>query len=735
MKFIYRYSTGLAAISLMLPASAATVYSNLQNIAIPADFDGVYLNLNPSSGSYIVTTPNDAGTNWDMNAYFGYDGGPVVATTPTLQPVRTAASDSAALANLAVGATVNVSSLYYDATYGGTGFGISDTHLGTTFTAGAEGYIGFKLDLNNSSPASPLWSYGWMRVTFTDSTGSAVIKDWAYDNSGAAIVVGRVQESVVDGTHNLVTLSPQGSESFTLSSVLANSSGSITDSVLKTGAGTTILSATNTYSGSTTVTGGTLGLDYSTNNTSKLSDSAALVLGGGTVNLTGGSHTEVVLSTTINAGASAVTRASGTAVLELNTITRNAGGTIDFGAGSIATTDTTNTNGILGPWATINGSDWAKNSTNGADGPITAYTAYTDVTRLSSGTKVISDGSSSNVRIVDGTGTAANITLGASTTTSTTTINTLNQSATGGTVTIDPAGQTLAVNGILVGSGASGLTIGNGTNNGTLMSATAGGELVLSNFSTNGLTINSVVANNSSATALTKSGTGTVTLNGSNTYSGNTTINAGTLALGASASIANSPVINVQAGATLNVSAVTGGWTVQGSGTSARQTLTGSGGVTGATTIGSYGTHAPGGVGVVGTQSFSGDLHYASGSIFAWDLNANSTSMGFDMVGAGGAISVDTTSTVFQVVFGTDVNLSNAFWSTPYITQTWSMASIFGQAFASGYFGSVEVVGRDMTHVGSFSINGTNLTFTAVPEPTGALAGLLLAAGLLRRRR
>lgn len=36
---------------------------------------------------------------------------------------------------------------------------------------------------------------------------------------------------------------------------------------------------------------------------------------------------------------------------------------------------------------------------------------------------------------------------------------------------------------------------------------------------------------------------------------------------------------------------------------------------------------------------------------------------------------------------------------------------------------------------GYSTINGTSLTWTAVPEPTTAFAGILLGAGLLRRRR
>jgi len=36
---------------------------------------------------------------------------------------------------------------------------------------------------------------------------------------------------------------------------------------------------------------------------------------------------------------------------------------------------------------------------------------------------------------------------------------------------------------------------------------------------------------------------------------------------------------------------------------------------------------------------------------------------------------------------------------------------------------------------GRTTISNTSLIYTTVPEPTSALAGLLLGAGLLRRRR
>jgi hypothetical protein len=164
--------------------------------------------------------------------------------------------------------------------------------------------------------------------------------------------------------------------------------------------------------------------------------------------------------------------------------------------------------------------------------------------------------------------------------------------------------------------------------------------------------------------------------------------------------------------------------------------LTGSGTVGGATTINSGGTHNAGDpavAGGVGSQAFSSSLNYANGSIFEWDLNANSTLSGYDTVSAVGNIDVGT-ATVFKVVFGAGVDLGNSFWSTPSTTESWSLASIFGKAFNSGAFSSVVSTADPVTQ-GSFSITGTHLTWTAVPEPTSALAGLLITAGLLRRRR
>src|SRR5262249_10224294 len=65
------------------------------------------------------------------------------------------------------------------------------------------------------------------------------------------------------------------------------------------------------------------------------------------------------------------------------------------------------------------------------------------------------------------------------------------------------------------------------------------------------------------ATNLTKAGTGTFTLSGANTYTGTTTLSAGTLALSGSGSIASSSQVNVSAAAgTFDISGTSSGATI-----------------------------------------------------------------------------------------------------------------------------------------------------------------------------
>src|SRR5690606_31620386 len=64
-------------------------------------------------------------------------------------------------------------------------------------------------------------------------------------------------------------------------------------------------------------------------------------------------------------------------------------------------------------------------------------------------------------------------------------------------------------------------------------------------------TINSVIADNGTATALTKTGMGTLVLTGANTYSGNTFLNSGTLEVQSAEALGTGNSVTSRVGTTL----------------------------------------------------------------------------------------------------------------------------------------------------------------------------------------
>jgi len=214
--------------------AADVIYSGLQDISIPTTYGGTYIDVDG------MTSQTSSFSGWDLNPYMG---GVYLSNSADFQPARDGTGGMDTVLNIAAGSTIN-SGLNF-----ATGSGGSIDHLGTEFTAGQEGYLGFKLNGTD---------YGSMRVVFTNNNAGAMIRDWAYDNTGAAIKTGWITTGIVSPTAHTVTLNPGTGDSFTLGSVLADASGSITNSLVKNGTGTTTLSAVNTYTGATNVNAGKL---------------------------------------------------------------------------------------------------------------------------------------------------------------------------------------------------------------------------------------------------------------------------------------------------------------------------------------------------------------------------------------------------------------------------------------------------------------------------------------------
>jgi autotransporter-associated beta strand protein len=221
----------------------------------------------------------------------------------------------------------------------------------------------------------------------------------------------------------------------------------------------------------------------------------------------------------------------------------------------------------------------------------------------------------------------------------------------------------------------------------------------------------------------------TQTLNGANTYTGNTTVSAGTLLLGTAGSIANSGTISVASGATLNVSAVSGGWALGSS-----QTLKGSGTVAGNATI--NGNLQPGSS--PGLLSFDSNLTLAPTANTTMEINGSVTrGTDFDGINVTSALVYDGTLTLaVGTTFGEGTYSFNLF-------DFGSQSSSFDAITLSGnYTGSLSGPGNVWSltsgvNTWTFTHSTGDLGLTVIPEPStwALLAGSLGILMVFRRRR
>ena len=365
------------------------------------------------------------------------------------------------------------------------------------------------------------------------------------------------------------TLTLQGSTSGTgeFSGVLTNSAGTL--AVTKIGTGTWLFTTNQVYTGATFVSGGTLALTGASgtllsssvtlstggtllldntpaaNNTNRLSNANTVTMVGGTLRFSNsGGATNYIeaagpLSISQNANTVATSQAASgrTSTLTFSSLARTAGATVNFSGPGLGNADgrnkiviTAQANGLIGPWATVNGTNLAAYSTTlgvyasaepaynqeiSALGPSTIASNATDYVRIST------HGTSGSIQLDSATTRVAALTQ-----------NTVFDA------TINTAAKALQLSGISIPAGKASVTVGENAGDGTLSALTSGGDLALNSAGT--LTVNAVIPDNGAASTLTKMGNGTLTLTSANTFSGATTVGGGSLVLANSDALQNS---------------------------------------------------------------------------------------------------------------------------------------------------------------------------------------------------
>lgn len=430
-----------------------------------------------------------------------------------------------------------------------------------SFTSGTSNGLyartGATINLLSSDVFGPLNSGGLDFILLGDnSLGGGTLNTNTFNIETPRLDLGQRTigfEALIDGSGTVFTRG--GAIDLFRGTVNANLGSDGATSLEKFSTGTVTLKGDNSgmaSTGSSLLYEGTLVLDYTASNTTKLRAASALDMRGSNLVLTGNasaSSAQTVASFTIGSGGnSAITLNPGSGqslVLSLNAITRATNaqdGTVRFnlpgGTQSNTngiTTDTLNASGtganaVLGGWATVNdgtGVFFARNLTNAADGNIVATTT---TLQDAVGSWLTGENISDSAGFTGILGSAS--------------INSLRfDAASGSDLALAPTGVLgIASGGLLVTDNVGGTP---SLMNGTIFSGAQASnvpELIITQDSAAVFELGADLRTNS---ALTKSGSGTVLLSGNNVYTGVTEIQNGVLELSGGSAIGDTSLVNL----------------------------------------------------------------------------------------------------------------------------------------------------------------------------------------------